>query len=276
VNEWPEGVRSVPLRLSRHAVSPRHVARAGELWRMCQDAAIEASTMVGWPATRYRDEAVGFVVSQMTLVHHRELTEADTPSARTWVADFRRGMLSRREVRLFAGEAPLATATQKWVHVAIVDGELKPARASADLLRSLPFVEVAGAPSAALPHFEPAQGPVRRFEFTSWYAWMDPLAHANHPQYVDWADEATARVLAEAGLDPFDLVPVAEHVRFRGGVVAGEALELRTRLIGRTEAGAVVLEHEVAPAGGGPLAATVTTVRTLVGGPGALAAAFGA
>ncbi len=261
MNEWPEGVRSVPLRLSRHAVSPRHVARAGELWRMCQDAAIEASTMVGWPATRYRDEAVGFVVSQMTLVHHRELTEADTPSARTWVADFRRGMLSRREVRLFAGEAPLATATQKWVHVAIVDGELKPARASADLLRSLPFVEVAGAPSAALPHFEPAQGPVRRFEFTSWYAWMDPLAHANHPQYVDWADESTCRVLASRGLDPQALVAVAEQVTFRSGVTAPEEVTVRTRLTGLTVAGDAVLTHRVEGGDGRPCADVVTVRR---------------
>ena len=104
---------------------------------------------------------------------------------------------------------------------------------------------------------------------------MDPLAHANHPLYLDWCDEGTSRVMQAADIDPQVLVPVAEWVKWRQAVHAPERLEVRTRRIGETAAGAVVLRHDIVKTGEDEvLAAEAITVRDRVDAPGTLGALF--
>ena len=62
----------VDLHLARSAFTPRDVARAGDVWRVFQEAAVAGSSAVGWPPGRYRETGTAFVVRQMTVVHHRE------------------------------------------------------------------------------------------------------------------------------------------------------------------------------------------------------------
>lgn len=251
-------VEEIPLHLPRNAFGPRDAARAGDVWRLFQDAAVFGSSRRGWPPERYRDERCAFVVRSMTARHHRETSFGEALVARTWVSSFRRQMMSDRQIRvLAAGGEVVAAATQRWFHVSVP--ELKPTRASPALEQSFGVIESPDG-DVALPAFEADPGPERSFSFEAWFTWMDPLAHANHPAYVDWADEATSRLLAEAGVDPHGLVPVAEEVTWRSGVVAPERVVLTTRRLGWTPDGEAVLGHRF-EGGDGRLCAEATTVR---------------
>jgi acyl-CoA thioesterase FadM len=207
----------------------------------------------------------------MVLVHHRETAFGEALTARTWVSTFRRGTLSDRQVRILGTAGLVASATQRWVHVALPD--LKPVRAAPDLERSFGVTALDGDGDVVLPAFDPDPGSEHAWTFTAWYTWMDPLAHANHPAYVDWADEAACRLAAGAGLDPHALRPIAEGVTWRSGVVAPQTVTLRTRRAGRTAAGAVVLEHRFEAEG--RLCAEATTVRAWSDDPDRFHAAVG-
>ncbi len=262
------GTERIPLTLPRHAANPRGVGRAAEVWRLFQEAAVIASIRVGWPPERYTESGTGFVVYGMTVRHDREVVYGEPLEAETWVPSFARGILSRREIRLSGPGGPVAATTQRWVHVG---PGLKPARASPELLRALTLHD-RGEPELCLPTFAPlpgVEGAGRSFSFEVWHTWMDPLGHVNHPAYVDFCDEATCRALAAAGLDPQQLVPVAEQVDWKRGAVAGERVVVRTCAVGLTGAGDAVLSHQIVGEGeGAPLYATATTVRRLLGGTG--------
>jgi len=242
------------------------VARAGDIWRLCQEAAVRASIGNGWSGQRFIDEGVGFIVSRMTVVHHRELSYGEPVDARTWIRDWRRDTLSRREVRLAVAGSAIAEATQQWVHVKL-DGEeggITPARASEDLLSSFPAVDV-DEPMVHLPKIDaPVSSAPHFFRLDVWHTWMDPFAHVNHPVYVDWADEAIARQMISAGLDPQQLVPIAEQVRFKRGLEGGTSVVIETQIQGLTSLGDVVLRHRIETVDG-HAAADVTTVRRVLG-----------
>jgi len=215
-------------------------------------------------------EQVAFVVSAMTVCHHRELVYGEPLTARTWIRDFRRGMLTRREVRLMDSAGPVADATQHWVHVGTGGQDASgrftaisgPVRASEALVSSFP-ADATIEPSVVLPPVDtPLEGPVHAYAFTAWHTWMDVLAHVNHPAYLDWCDEGTARVLAAAGIDPHGLAPVAGRLRFKSGVVGGTAVTVQTWIEGRTAAGDVAIGHRIVGQEE-KMVATATTIRRL-------------
>lgn len=263
----------IPLSLPRHAASPRGVGRAGEIWRLFQEAAVQDSIRVGWSPERYVEQRSAFMVYGMSVRHHRELPYGEPVHAETWIHDFRRGILSRREVRLAGPDGPIADGTQRWVHVG---ADLRPTRAPEALVRAFRIAPT-DEPEVGLPPATPLEGQEHRFAFEVWHTWMDPLAHVNHPAYLDFCDESTSRVLARAGLDPVGLVPVAEQVDWKRGAVALDRLAIHTRATGRTAEGDAVLTHRITHADDpDALYATATTVRRMTGGDGeALLRAFG-
>jgi len=250
------------LTLPRNAFTSREAPRAGDMWRLCQDAATLASIRAGWPPSRFRVENVAFVVYKMTLLHDAEPAYGEDLDVQTWVSRLRRRTLCTREVRLRSRGQAIAAATQEWVHV---DFEtLKPRQGSADAAAA--FAEIEVEPSIAMPSFDALPGAERQFEFDMWQTWSDPLAHANHPAYVDWCDEATSRGMIAAGLDPVLLRPIAEQVTFRSAVLPGERVTIRSQRVGRIGTDAVVLKHRL-ETDRGP-AADATSVRGLAQGGG--------
>jgi acyl-CoA thioesterase FadM len=196
------------------------------------------------------------------MIHHRETTYGEALTARTWVARVRRQLLSTREVRIATANGPVASATQEWVHVS---ADLKPLRASPEMVDAFPAHEREA--SVALPACAAiADAPAHRFALRPWQIWMDPLGHVNHPMYVEFADEAVARVLARAGVAEASLAPIAEHAIFRVGIAASAEIEVHTRLAGTTAEGAAVIAHRIVGEGG-VLCAELTTVRTLATQP---------
>lgn len=258
------GVETIPLCLPRHGANPRGVGRAGEVWRLCQDVAVQASIRVGWPPERYTRRGAGFVVYGMTARHHRELPYGEPLRAATWMRDFRRGILSSREVRLYGDQGPVADVTQRWVHV----GEgFKPCRADPELVSAFTLVEGLE-PPVELPELATQiDSPEQAFRFQVWHTWMDPLGHVNHPAYVDWCDEATSRALSARGVDPQLLVPVAESVEWKKGALAGDPILVSSRALGWTADDAAVLRHRIVSATQPEVVyALATTVRRVLGG----------
>lgn len=246
------------------------------MWRAFQEIAVDASTAVGWPPSRYIDERTAFIVRSMTVRHAREAYYGEPLHGRTWITRIRREMFTTREVRIDSLEhGPLAAARQEWVHVS---DQLVPTRAGASLLASFPAETCELDP--LLPELPPLahatpESPTHTFEFDAWWTWMDPLDHANHPAYVDWCDEALCRVLAVKGVAPVALRPVAEEVTFRAGVTGGQRVRIETKLEGHADEGSAIFSHRIFV--GETLATTATTVRRLHGesGPSALLALFG-
>jgi acyl-CoA thioesterase FadM len=251
-----------PLTLPRNAFTAREVPRAGDIWRLCQDAATLASIRSGWPPSRFRDENVAFIVYRMTMIHDAPTPYGAVLDAQTWVSRLRRRTLSTREVRVRLGGRRVAAATQEWVHVDF--DTLKPKQGSREAAAAFPETDIE--PSIELPAFEDSPGASDELRFDMWQSWSDPLSHANHPAYVDWCDEATSRHMQAAGIDPVLLRPIAERVAFKSAVLPGEEVVVQTRRIGVIGTEAVVLQHHLETARGP--AAEATTVRGLAEGSG--------
>jgi acyl-CoA thioesterase FadM len=249
-----------PYHLPRNAFSHRDAARAGDVWRAFQDIAVGAATRAGWPPGRFQETGTTFVVREMTVVHHREACFGEALEGSSWVRRFRRETLCTREVRLTAESGPIASGTQEWVHVGR-DG--KPARAPREMADLFALTEEGG---VALPDVlrSATASPALRFELEPWHTWMDPLNHVNHPAYVDFCDEAIARIVAASGLDPADLVPIAESVTFMSPVVAREDVVVTSALVGRTAEGDAVFDHVIGTRDGSTRA-RATTARRLIG-----------
>lgn len=257
-----DAIWEFPLSLPRHAFTAREVPRAGDIWRLCQDVATLASIRSGWPPSRFREEKVAFIVYKMTVLHGIETPYGAVLDTQTWVSRLRRRTLSTREVRIRHHGELVAAATQEWVHVDF--DSLKPKQASEDTAAAFPAVSLE--PSVTFPDFDELPGDYHEMSFEMWQTWSDPLAHANHPAYVDWCDEATSRRMVAAGLDPVLLQPVAERVTFRSAVLPGERVAIRTRRIGVIDDDAVVLSHDLETEGG--KAAEATSIRSLADGGG--------
>jgi acyl-CoA thioesterase FadM len=264
-------MNEVSTFLPRHAFSARDAARAGDVWRLFQEVAIDASTQQGWPPMRYRAERTAFVMRTMTVQHHLEAAYGEPLHAITWVARMRREMLSTREIRIRSARGPIASTRQEWVHVSEA---IEPTRGSRALLDA--FAEEPG-PAGDLEVTMPIVAraieprPPHVFAFRAWWTWMDPLDHVNHPAYVDFCDEAIAIAMKKGGLAPLALTPLAEEITFRSGVVADEEARVESVARGWTEDGAAVINHKILV--GDRLCATATTVRRLLGehGPSSLA-----
>ena len=251
-----------PLSLPRNAFTAREVPRAGDVWRLCQDVATLASIGAGWPPERFRNEQVAFIVYEMTLIHGVQTPYGRVLDARTWVSRLRRRTLCTREVRIRSDGERLASATQQWVHV---DFETqKPKQSTVEAAAAFAPTDVE--PSVCMPSFEPLAGSGCNFSFEMWQTWSDPLAHANHPAYIDWCDESTSRHMLSAGLEPVLLRPIAEQVRFRSSVLPGERVSIRTERIGVVGSDAIVLQHLIETERGP--AAEATSVRGLAEGDG--------
>lgn len=213
----------VTLRVPRHACSPRGVARAGDTWRLVQEAAVIDSEARGWPPDRFKALGTGFVVREMVALHHREPRYSEALPTKTWIAESRRGILMRRETRV----ADVASCSAEWVHVG-PGGTV--ARASPELEGAFP---VSPSPATEFPvfaHEEAQPGP--DLQLVPWWTEMDPMGHVNHPRYVDWADEWLARWVAASGLDPSQVVPCADRAKFRAGAGAGDPMVIAGARVG--------------------------------------------
>lgn len=225
---------TLPIRLPRHALSPAQVARAGDVWRLAQDASVQASARTGWPPERFRREGSAFLLHQGVCVHHRPIRYGERLTARVWVSELRRGVLGRREMRIHGSAGLAGSITHQVLHVGL---DLRVKRASRELETSLSPATGEAGPEFPVLTQTPAESPEYRFTVDVWYTWMDVLGHLGHPSYVDLCDEALARAAATRGISPDILEPIAERASWHRPAKAPSRLIVRTRFVGRSTNG---------------------------------------
>lgn len=259
MHTYPEATVPFTATLPRSGFGPRLTARAGEVWRAMQDVVADQSNSVGWTPEAYVKAGTMFVVRSMTVRHAREVKVDEVLTGRTWPSKARRAMLFTRQVRMFSAENELvASATQEWALLTVKD--LQPTRAGPELFAAFHIYE--GAPDEAelpVPRWSDDAQP-HRFEFTVWHGWMDPNGHANHAAYVDYCDEAVARILAAEGRDPQRTVPRAETVHFRASITAGDVVTVETLELPATPEGRRFTHRLLVS---GKVCATATLLRAM-------------
>jgi len=259
VHTYPEETVVFTATLPRSGFGPRLTARAGEVWRAMQDVVADQSNSVGWTPEAYVKAGTMFVVRSMTVRHAREVKVDEVLTGRTWPSKARRAMLFTRQVRMFdTGKTLVASATQEWALLTVHD--LQPTRAGQELFDAFKIYE--GHPDLEelpAPRWKEDAQP-QRFEFTVWHGWMDPNGHANHAAYVDYCDEAVARILASEGKDPQRVVAIAETVHFRAAITGGDVVTVETLELPSTPEGRLFTHRLLV---NGKVCATATLLRTL-------------
>ena len=165
--------------------------------RWLAQAAIDASTDVGFDAAWYAQAGTHWLVRRTTFsILHPARTD-DALTVATWVEDFRRVRSHRcYEVR-GPGDVLCAAARTDWVYVDGTSG--RPRRVPQEMERAFglgPDTPRAERPdwTAPLPPPAPARH-TRRVE----YADLDALGHVNNATYLDVLGEAAIAALADVG-----------------------------------------------------------------------------
>lgn len=264
------GLVEHPYHVPRYAFSSRDTARAQAIWRVGQEAAVLGALSVGWPIQRFRKIGSFFVVHTATVVHHRELRIGEPVRLRTWISSFQRGVMTTREVRLDTAGVPVASISQRWVHVS---REKQAVRAPAALIEDFAPAPDPDDPSVQFPAFEVERSDVvHELEFECWHTRMDPIGHANHPAYVQWCDEAVARIQHAKGRS-VHAIPVAEWVKFSAEITAPQRLRVLTSVLG-THTDGLVTEHRICDEQGNVAAQAKLIRRPVDGDLDAYSAAF--
>jgi acyl-CoA thioesterase FadM len=248
-----------PIHLPRHSFTPREVARASDIWRVCQDVALEGSTRGGWPPSRYLEENNAYVMRKMTVAHLREVSPMSTLFAKTWVSKNRRDTINIREIRLYDAETmrdPVSIATQEWAHIDRAKGL---SRAPKSLVDAFAVMDID--PSVTLP--EPTKieaGTEHLFSFKCWHIWRDALGHLNHPSYVDAFDEGIYSVAHGKKLETAGIRAHGEQITYRSSINAGDDVQVLTKRVGTIDDVTCVFEQQMRV--GETLCAEATLVRS--------------
>lgn len=232
-------MHTLDIRIPRSACSPREHVRAADIWRLCQEAAVAHSIACDWPPHRYRETQTGWIVRELVGIHQQELLypSHSHTQIQTWIAQSRRRLLFRRETRIqdtFWGSVD-------WVFVGGEAGAWGPKAAPDDLTAAFAVEHHGDAPHFPSLEKENWQAGPDYYLEPLWTE-MDPQGHTNHPRYVEWADEAIARWIFQAGLDPLPMRAVAERVRYRAEARAADRVRVEVAWVGTLDLGTRVFD----------------------------------
>jgi acyl-CoA thioester hydrolase len=169
------------------------------LVRYMQEAAIEASTDLGFSPDWYRHRRVGWVVRRLSVRYLAPVTYGDEVDVNTWISGMR-GVRSTREYDLtLARSGPrVARGRAEWVYMDVPSGQ--PIRIPDEWAAAL-------APTGELEDLgvrlrDPRQTEDayrytsrRRVQFHE----LDAVQHVNHAVYLHWAGQAYFDALRAAG-----------------------------------------------------------------------------
>lgn len=169
------------------------------LVRYMQEAAIEASTALGFSPEWYSRQGAGWVVRRLAVRYHDPLAYGDEVEAATWIAQMR-GVRSVREyglTRLRDG-ARVARGRAEWVYVDMQTGQ--PTRVPDGWLEAFASKgrpeELIVRPSSLRPIADAHRYiSRRRVQFHE----LDTVQHVNHAFYLAWAEQAFLDALRAAG-----------------------------------------------------------------------------
>jgi acyl-CoA thioester hydrolase len=172
------------------------------LVRYMQEAAIEASTALGFSPDWYREHGVGWLVRKLSVRYLAPVSYGDTVEAATWLSSIR-GVRSIREYDLTRARdgARVARGRAEWVYM---DGQTgQPTRVPDEWATAFPSTgttEDLGVrlSNPSLVENAPRYTSRRRVQFHE----LDTVQHVNHAVYLQWAEQAYLDALCIEGRQP--------------------------------------------------------------------------
>lgn len=165
-----------------------------------QEAAIEASAVLGFGPEWYREQGTAWVVRRLSVRYLNQLTYGDAVDAHTWVSDMR-GVRSTREYDLqrVRDGVRVARGRAEWIYIDATTG--LPTRFPdgwADAFKKTGEAEDLG---IRLSNAQPTENAHRyrhrrQVQFTD----LDPAQHVNHAVYLDWINAAYFDIVGSVGL----------------------------------------------------------------------------
>jgi len=221
------------------------------LVRYMQEAAIEASTDLGFSPDWYNQHGVGWLVRRLSVRYFAPARYGDEVNADTWLSGLR-GVRSIREYDLTLGRdgRRVARGRAEWVYMNFHTGD--PTRipdgwANAFTLKDKP--EDLGIRLHAPQPTENARRYVsrRRVEFHE----LDTVQHVNHAVYLQWIAEAFCDALRAAGYAPertlqdgWRALQTAHEIQYSAAAVDQENIEIVSWL-SETAAEGAAWTHEI-------------------------------
>lgn len=216
-----------------------HVNQVNYL-RYMQEAAIDASTAVGYDEARYLQMGSLWLIRETEIEYFHALKFGDSVEVATWVSDFRR-VRSRRfyEMHLAGGGELVARASSDWVYLD---------RASQRPIAIPEAMIVAFAPEGpeALPPGErrdkfpePPPPPPGAFTMRRRVEWrdVDSAGHVNNAIYLSYMEESAIEQSASIGWpmtrmrdDGFGMIARRHLFDYRHQAVLGDELDVTTYL----------------------------------------------
>ena len=201
--------------------------------RYMQEAAIEASTALGFSPDWYNERGVGWVVRKLAVRYHAPAVYGDEVEVATWLSGIR-GVRSIREYDLtrVRDGVRVARGRAEWVYLDTQTGQ--PTRVPDEWAEAFPGIgkveELGVRPSNSRPTENAHRySSRRRVQFHE----LDAVQHVNHTVYVYWTEEAGLDALRAAGhaLEPDSRIArrlrqTGHEIQYFAPAVEGENIEI--------------------------------------------------
>ncbi len=213
---------------------------------LLEQAAVEASSAVGYDAARYAGDGRIWIIRRTRLQRLVPVGGTDTVEVETQVVDFRRAR-SLRCYTVRRDNLAVAEATTDWVYCDMRTG--RPARIPADLQQAF----MNGAPvqtlERAAPLAMPASDPIE-FAVTVQPSHLDHVAHVNNAVYAAYLEDAALGCFAAHGWPLMRMLAAGGALRvtrldveYLKDALAEDTLTVRTWPIDTHAAGDVPPQH---------------------------------
>ncbi len=119
----PAGVFTLRKRVEWRDIDAMQHLNNSAYFNILEDAAIQASRWLGWPAARLLEQGVAVMIRRQQIEYKQSAQLDDELEIRSWVFDLRRSGATRHyEIRRVADHALIAQAQAQWVTVNIATG----------------------------------------------------------------------------------------------------------------------------------------------------------
>jgi acyl-CoA thioester hydrolase len=224
---------------------------AVNLVRYMQEAAIEASTDLGFSPQWYQQHGVGWVVRRLSVRYFSPAVYGDEVTAATWLSGLR-GVRSIREYDLTLGRdgKRVARGRAEWVYMNSLNGEptrIPDAWANAFTLKDKPD-------DLGIRLLDP-QSTENARRYTSHlrveFHELDTVQHVNHAVYLQWISQAFQDALRSAGHSPeqttlagWRAVQGGHEIQYFAAAVDQEKIEIIS-WVSETAADSAAWTHEI-------------------------------
>ena len=181
-----------------------------------QEAAIEASTHVGFGPAWYQERGVSWVIRQLSIRYHLPALYGDELELTTWVSEVRRVSSTREYViTRTSDQARVARARVNWVYIDLKTNQ--PTRLPGDFAW---VVEPSGEKENLGIHLQKPRQTADAYRYPSrrrvqTYE-LDAAQHVNNAVYLHWVEQAYFDALRAAG-HPIERTRREGWLAFQGG-----------------------------------------------------------